>query len=1151
MANTVNDVMNVISSPDYGIKNIAGTTQEILAILQGAHNSQNNIHVIVDDVKYLLQQLVVASTTEKKNVEIDNNKSIKINHKNIQNIFDETKNITKAISDLSKAILKQGGNTPTPAIAKLSDKSSEKVAEAMIKNIDKQNKNGGLSSLVDAFNKLKNISLKDIIIGNQKVKLISKVFKNAKEDLKISDKDLNAVIKLINSAPEMMKALRKVSWRIDRIIKNNVIGKLTDILVGKTNSLLSLSRSLKKNEKTFNNANKTAKDIKELASSLNKAMMELVVSSIWSKFANNAITSLEKVIDNLIPLSKKLIKNTKDIDKGAKAAKNITVLVGNLLTTSIFLTIAIITAVPAILGATLLSVMVDIIIPVAKKISKNNKEMSESAGSALAFTALTGLMLISTYFLAKISENGLEALLGSIVVFGIITINIITFKSLGEAEEEITKGAIAMAIMSVSLLLFGVALGKISQATKDVTWKQFGMIAALTGLFAVVVGVMGIEPISGAILLGSIAMITMSVSLLIFGVALGKISQATKDVTWKQFGMIVALTGALSVTTAAIGFLIVPIALGAAAMLIMSIGLLPFAISLSLISKATEKMNSNQVNIITESMESFAESVSYMALLSIPIALGSVVLGNMGVALYKFVKSLKLIKDMGEVPIKEVHQTLNAMDIIGSFFTKNALNSKATKSAKSYNKIIKPLIESASLLAKLKELGGVPLGLVMQTLNAMSAIGQYYLNNPIEKKVIKQAKRYKDMLKPFGNTLQYLVKLKELGGIPMGLVMQTLNAMSAISNYYINNPVDKDAIKQAKIYKNILEPFGSTIENLTKLKELGNIPKGSVEEVVSTLFKISWFYKSVIISDDIESKGQHIKDVVINFTNIASEIQDKFANIKSIDAESITSIVNACGSIIDYYNFSLFFAKEEKILKMNNAILSFANNIGDIKTKIGEFTESNCKSIEFGMKGVGYILNFLKENTLGPIDRLRARLNINLLQDMSSVLSNINGVNSSNISSVGGALSSALQGVNTVNMDQVNAVTNMFNAFNSINKSENIINKFTESVNNFTEACNNLLDAMGLNTDAINNMDNGNIGGPIMGNVGGGMNSVIETTTSEDGSETKGIRISNVDEIARNIADKINGSLSLDIPDTQIQLLINGTGGNEWILTRY
>jgi hypothetical protein len=48
MANTVNDVMNVIASPDYGIKNIAGTTQEILAILQGTQNSKNNIHVFHD-----------------------------------------------------------------------------------------------------------------------------------------------------------------------------------------------------------------------------------------------------------------------------------------------------------------------------------------------------------------------------------------------------------------------------------------------------------------------------------------------------------------------------------------------------------------------------------------------------------------------------------------------------------------------------------------------------------------------------------------------------------------------------------------------------------------------------------------------------------------------------------------------------------------------------------------------------------------------------------------------------------------------------------------------------------------------------------------------------------------------------------------------
>ena len=63
MANTVNDVMNVIASPDYGIKNIAGTTHEILAILEGTHNSENNIHSIVDDVRNLLQK----SFAERKN----------------------------------------------------------------------------------------------------------------------------------------------------------------------------------------------------------------------------------------------------------------------------------------------------------------------------------------------------------------------------------------------------------------------------------------------------------------------------------------------------------------------------------------------------------------------------------------------------------------------------------------------------------------------------------------------------------------------------------------------------------------------------------------------------------------------------------------------------------------------------------------------------------------------------------------------------------------------------------------------------------------------------------------------------------------------------------------------------------------------------
>ena len=218
MANTVNDVMNVIASPDYGIKNIAGTTHEILAILEGTHNSENNIHSIVDDVRNLLQKLVSVST-EKKPVEVGD-KFVKTNHKNIQTILDETKGIRKAIDNLAKILEKQSGRN-MPAVAKLSEESSESVAKAMIKDIEKQKKGGGMAALVDAFTKLKDISLKDLIFGKKKIKLISNIFKNAREDLRIDEKELAAIIKLINAAPEMVTQLSKINRKVNKIIKND------------------------------------------------------------------------------------------------------------------------------------------------------------------------------------------------------------------------------------------------------------------------------------------------------------------------------------------------------------------------------------------------------------------------------------------------------------------------------------------------------------------------------------------------------------------------------------------------------------------------------------------------------------------------------------------------------------------------------------------------------------------------------------------------------------------------------------------------------------------------------------------------------------------------------------------------------------------
>ena len=268
------------------------------------------------------------------------------------------------------------------------------------------------------------------------------------------------------------------------------------------------------------------------------------------------------------------------------------------------------------------------------------------------------------------------------------------------------------------------------------------------------------------------------------------------------------------------------------------------------------------------------------------------------------------------------------------------------------------------------------------------------------------------------------------------------------------------------------------------------------------------------------------------------------------DCISVMFMVKAMKHIIKYYTRTKFFFMKKKVLSMNTSVKMFIDTIKELKEITSQgFSLRDYMSVVVMVKSLKRILRFLKHNSLNVIQRAKARKSISLLSRLSSVMTNLSGVNTSNISSIGGALTDALSGVNTVDMSQVEAVTNMFNAFNGINKSENIINKFTESVKEFTEACKNLMDAMSNNTDAINSIETGNISTPTT-TTPVRENSFVDRIFGGIG-QPKDIRIANVEEIAENIAEKINGALSVEMPDTQVQLLINGSGGNEWTITRY
>ena len=513
--------------------------------------------------------------------------------------------------------------------------------------------------------------------------------------------------------------------------------------------------------------------------------------------------------------------------------------------------------------------------------------------------------------------------------------------------------------------------------------------------------------------------------------------------------------------------------------------------------------------------------------------------------------------------MKLVYQTLNALKAVGNFFTNNSVSFKAIWNAMKYRIIMGPFNGVVKKLAKLKEMGTLPMKLVYQTLNAIRAIANYYTNNPIPRRALRASWRYSAMLWPFGYTIRQLTKLKEMGTLPMKLVRQALNAIGLIANFYINGPRINflDAWKlsfTSWIVTGIVKSFAKAVNALKTLKEIRNIPTESVMDVLTAISSIMYFYRHMKYTDNIDEKSEYTKLIVGKFITMATEIQGRFSRVKEINLKAVMSIILACHYIINYYTYTKFVVKRIKVLCMNDCVRLFS--IGTKYVSNIKFKKENLTNVILAINSMRRILRFLKRDTLGPFQRLRAHKNISLLTRVATAMAGLSSINPSNISSVGESLSSALSGIKTVDISQAQAITNMFNAFNGINNSENIINKFADSVKEFTSTCQELMAAMEQNTNAINNADtnsNNRKRSSFFDTIKDKVGNFIEdgsdnnNTSNDIKAEETGVRIANVDEIAKTIAEKINGTLSLDVPDTQVQLLINGTGGNEWTITRY
>jgi hypothetical protein len=561
-------------------------------------------------------------------------------------------------------------------------------------------------------------------------------------------------------------------------------------------------------------------------------------------------------------------------------------------------------------------------------------------------------------------------------------------------------GALTITAMGLALLPFTLTLYLISKVAKNIKMKDIKMVN--DAMWELGCGIAKMALLLIPIALGAPAATAMSIALWPFTLSLYLISKVAKKVKMKDIKMVNDAMWELGCGIAKMSLLLIPIALGAPAATAMNLALWPFTLSLYLISKSTKKIKMKQINFVNAAMWELGCGIAKMSLLLIPITLGAPALTAMNLALWPFVKILKMINNLKRIPMNKIHQVLKAMKVIGNFFKSNSLSLKTIWQARRYKRMMRPFGKTIEYLEKLKKVGRIPMSLVHQTLKAIDTIVSYYQSKKLgflgAIKARASAAMISGILSSFGGAVNSLSILKKMGRIPTSLVRQSLKIIDEIVNFYNNKKLGFfEAIKaniSASMITGIVESFGEAVETFKSLKGLRRVPTEAVKSIIIAISNITWFYSNVRFGGHIKLKSILTEYVVNMFIIMATKIQDKFAKIKEINYKAVLSITYACHAIINFYTYTFFFPKKEKIIEMNASITSFADTAEYLKNKTQGFSKNNYNNVMNALKAMYQITLFLKYNTLNKKQRIRAHKNISILSRMATAMSKLSLINS-------------------------------------------------------------------------------------------------------------------------------------------------------------
>lgn len=657
-----------------------------------------------------------------------------------------------------------------------------------------------------------------------------------------------------------------------------------------------------------------------------------------------------------------------------------------------------------------------------RKIHRHKRDIDVSHKSINKIAKTCGSMLLTSIVLAGIAVTGIPAMLGALLMKGIVWLLIGTFKMLRRASKSVIKGSAVLLIMSASIISFGLGLVVMGKAVKDMKLKDVGiMIASLAGMSLTVAG---IGLLAAPIAIGSATLLLLGVSLGIFGLALN----AWKNMDAKKpIGNIkIAVEGLREV----------------------------FGIELG---KNNEKKNIFQrlgegVMGIAMGLLNFGQMFFVMgSLLLAGAALGILYKGLKNWENFNATKSVKNIK----TAIGALKETFGLDDKNGK---KEGLKDKLKKFGGKILDMGISLLQGGKELAKMAT---ITIATGMADVIRLTLIPwRNFDARPAAKNIglafnaLKEAFGLEDKanenlgqktLRFLGGPLELASTLMSAGGVlvKMGTIMLATGLADVIKfnlkPWKDNTGVDTSITNLGNAIGSLKSIFGLEDEEPEGIGVISFV--GDIFSLASTLLKCGGVFAKM--------------GTITLATGLAGKIKENIMPWETYEPKNaITNIGKAVNGLLELFGIDPFENKKEE--------KSFWENVGGFFKNIGSAIKSGSEFLASAVQG-GTAL--AKMGTIGLITNI-----------LSGMKDNISSFENFNVN-----FKSTIDNINAIDVSKAATVIDVFKSFSNIK--EKPIDAFTQAVNKFSDSCTELIDSLnGFNSSNITVSDNNTTSGETIAN---------------------------------------------------------------------